>query len=316
MAPYGYRLADVGPHFNRAHAAWGRRLHRLEPNPQTAPWARWIFARRLEGHSIAGIARMLNETGMPSPSGFDRERNRHRPGYAWHLRSVATILAKPRYTGRQVWNRQQTKRRPTEDALPGMAGVRKLAPSQGWAISDKPAHEALVSEADFIAAQNVSAQNQPVDGSSRTNLLVGMLRCGIFGRSMQSQLSHGNAACRCRHGDTSAHPAALRQARNLYLREDLILGRVLAELHTITSRDTGISAEIARLQDNRNAADAVKFVRTHNITIECHAAGLSLQPDHKKPIIISSLANASEREERIPRQRTPWRKQKRDIAER
>jgi DNA invertase Pin-like site-specific DNA recombinase len=29
--PYGYRVADAGPHFNRAHAAWGRRLHRLEP---------------------------------------------------------------------------------------------------------------------------------------------------------------------------------------------------------------------------------------------------------------------------------------------
>ena len=35
--PYGYRLADAGPHPNRAHAAWGRRAHRLEPDPVTAP---------------------------------------------------------------------------------------------------------------------------------------------------------------------------------------------------------------------------------------------------------------------------------------
>jgi len=48
-----------------------------------------------------------------------------------------------------------------------VTGARKLAPSQGWAISDKPAHEALVSEADFIAAQNINAQHQPADGSSR-----------------------------------------------------------------------------------------------------------------------------------------------------
>jgi site-specific DNA recombinase len=26
--PYGYRLADAGPHPNRAHAAWGRRAHK------------------------------------------------------------------------------------------------------------------------------------------------------------------------------------------------------------------------------------------------------------------------------------------------
>jgi site-specific DNA recombinase len=29
--PYGYRLVDAGPHPNKAHAAWGRRAHRLEP---------------------------------------------------------------------------------------------------------------------------------------------------------------------------------------------------------------------------------------------------------------------------------------------
>ena len=34
--PYGYRLADAGPHPNKAHAAWGRRAHRLEPDPATA----------------------------------------------------------------------------------------------------------------------------------------------------------------------------------------------------------------------------------------------------------------------------------------
>jgi hypothetical protein len=31
------RLADAGPHPNKAHAAWGRRAHRLEPDPATAP---------------------------------------------------------------------------------------------------------------------------------------------------------------------------------------------------------------------------------------------------------------------------------------
>jgi hypothetical protein len=35
--PYGYRLADAGPHPNKAHAAWGRRAHRLAPDPVTAP---------------------------------------------------------------------------------------------------------------------------------------------------------------------------------------------------------------------------------------------------------------------------------------
>lgn len=35
--PYGYRLVDAGPHPNRAHAEWGRRCQRLDPDPVTAP---------------------------------------------------------------------------------------------------------------------------------------------------------------------------------------------------------------------------------------------------------------------------------------
>jgi DNA invertase Pin-like site-specific DNA recombinase len=51
--PYGYRLVDAGPHPNAAHARWGRRLHRLDPDPATAPHVRWIFAQRMSGCSAA-----------------------------------------------------------------------------------------------------------------------------------------------------------------------------------------------------------------------------------------------------------------------
>src|SRR3984957_8485590 len=76
--PYGYRLADAGPHPNKAHAAWGRRAHRLEPDPGTAPVVRWMFAQRLAGQSVARITRALNEAGVPCPSAADPGRNRHR----------------------------------------------------------------------------------------------------------------------------------------------------------------------------------------------------------------------------------------------
>jgi len=302
--PYGYRIADAGPHPNRADAAWGRRLHRLEPDPQTAPWVKWIFARRLEGHSIAGIARMLNEMQILCPSAFDRARNPHRPAQAWRQRTVAAIVANPRYTGRQVWNRQQTKRRPTEDVIPGVAGVRRLAPSQGWAISDKPAHEPLVSESDFVAAQNITARTRPANGgNSRTYLLTGLLRCATCGRSMESQSSHGNAAYRCRHGHTSAHTAGMRRAGNLYLREDIIVGRVLAQLRSLTSRDAGIKEQIARIHQNRSTIHLAAFLRAHNIVIECRAMSISLEPDPEMTIIVRTLNNASKPDARMPRQR-------------
>jgi DNA invertase Pin-like site-specific DNA recombinase len=111
--PYGYRLADAGPHPNTVHAGWGRRLHVLEPDPDTAPWVRWMFAQRAAGRSIASITRELNDRGVPCPSAQDRSRNGHRVGERWIVRTVATILENPRYTGRQVWNRHATPGHPT-----------------------------------------------------------------------------------------------------------------------------------------------------------------------------------------------------------
>jgi site-specific DNA recombinase len=37
---YEYRLADAGPHPNKAHAAWGRRAHRLAPDRIPRRWWR------------------------------------------------------------------------------------------------------------------------------------------------------------------------------------------------------------------------------------------------------------------------------------
>ena len=125
--PYGYRLVDAGPHPNAAHAAWGRRRHRLDVDPLTAPHVRWIFAQRLTGHSTAGIARTLNALGVPSPAAYDRARNRHRSGEGWTLRGVAAILANPRYTGRQVWNRQHIDHNET---VAGDKATSRAAPTR------------------------------------------------------------------------------------------------------------------------------------------------------------------------------------------
>ena len=246
--------------------------------------------------------------GVPCPSAADRKRNPHRPGKAWRQRTVTAIVANPRYTGRQVWNRQQTNHYPTDDAVPGMTRERKLAPSQQWAISDKPAHEALISEQDFVAAQNITARTQPTDGSSRTYLLTGLLRCATCGRSMDPQSTHGNPA------HSSAYPTDMRQSANLYLREDVIIGRILAHLHTLTSRDAEVRDDIARLQQNRNTADLIRFLRAHNIMIECGATRVSLEPDPEKSIIVRPPANAPQAERQIPRQRTQQQKQKRGIV--
>ncbi len=229
--PYGYRLGDAGPHPNKAHAAWGRRAHKLEPDPETAHVVRWIFAQRLDGHSVARIARALNEAGVPWPSASDPKRNPHRPGTGWTLGTVTTILGNPRYTGHQVWNRQRTDKDLADpaDVSLGHKGVQRWNLPDGWVISRKPAHEALVSEADYIAAQDVNATRGPSPSTGlggpgkRRYLLAGLLKCGVCGRRMESVWSNGKAAYRCRHGYTTASLPDPDRPKKAHVREDRIL---------------------------------------------------------------------------------------------
>ena len=288
--PFGYRLADAGPHPNKAHAAWGRRAHRLDPDPHTAPVVRWMFAQRLAGHSVARITRALNDAGIPCPTAADPKRNPHRTGTAWTLSTVAAILANPRYTGRQVWNRQRTDRDLVDPANTGLGHrqVQRWNLPAGWVISARPAHPALVSEADFIAAQDARAPRGPAGAATRRYLLAGLLRCGTCGRRLESAWSNGKPAYRCRHGYTSAvtpHPA---RPKNLYIREDTILPR-LAALAILQQGDGRRGSKQSRPQFTppARAADQIEEFRVTGVSLIYDPATKTLRTDSMNAIPVS-----------------------------
>ncbi|WP_221403257.1 recombinase family protein, partial [Actinoplanes lutulentus] len=246
--PYGYRLADAGPHPNPDHARWGRQRQCLEPDPVTAPHVQWIFTQRLAGRSMTSIARALNDRAVPSPSAHDRARNAHRPGSTWHVTTVAAILANPRYTGRQVWNRQPRHYRDHTEAG-ATALQRRRASRNDWVISDRPAHPALVSEPRFVAAQSISAVPRPAAGNRRHYQLVGVVRCECCDRRLESHWAHDRPSYRCRHGRAGATAPTADRPATLYLREDLLLSqiaRALLEPGLADDGDVGVAAALRR----------------------------------------------------------------------
>jgi DNA invertase Pin-like site-specific DNA recombinase len=290
--PYGYRLGDAGPHPNKAHAAWGRRAHRLEPDPETAHIVQWIFAQRLAGHSVARIARALNGAGVPCPSAADPGRNPHRPGTGWVLGTVTTILANPRYTSRQVWNRQRTDKDLADpaDVSLGHRDVQRWNLPDGWVMSRKPAHVALVSEADYIAAQDISAirgpapQDDLVGPCRRRYLLAGLLKCGACGRRMESAWSNGKPAYRCRHGHTTATTPDPGRLKNAYIREDRVLP-LLPAIHMLLTGTGGSEGAGRRRRRTRHGTDvcyqaspedAIACLREREIALTYDPAGRTL----------------------------------------
>ena len=226
----------------------------------TAPAVRWMFARRLAAYSAARITRALNDAGIPCPPAADPHRNPHRTGPRWTLRTVAAILANPRYTGRQVRNRQRTGLDLVDPGNTGLGHtqVQRWNLPEGWVISKQPAHPALVSEADFIAAQDTAVPRGPAGPAARRYLLAGLLACGRCGRKLESAWSNGKPAHRCRHGGGPPLPWTVT---------------------TLGSLGTGGTPMVTKYQKFGDGykAEAVKLYRESNQTIAETARNLGLK---------------------------------------
>jgi hypothetical protein len=224
------------------------------------------------GHFVARITRALNDAGIPCPSAADPGRNPHRTGARWTLRTVAAILANPRYTRRQVWNRQRTDfdlADPANTAL-GHKQVQRWNLPEGWVISKRPAHPALVSEADFIAAQQTTAPRGPAGPAVRRYLLAGLLACGRCGRRLESAWSNGKPAYRCRHGYTSATSPDPARPKNTYIREEQILPHLAAIailMHAPTKAQLSSRRSITQVTTPGQAADVIDSLRTAGVTL-------------------------------------------------
>jgi len=233
--PYGYELADAGPHPNPAKAADGKRLHRLVPDPIAAPVVQRIFEEYLDGRGLHAISEGLTRDGIPCPSAHDPARNPHRTGIGWPKSAITVILTNPRYTGRQVWNRQRKQEilLDIEDVAAGYESKFKWNEPGSWIWSDNIAHDPLVSVENFEMVQAIRVKrrrNNPAEPvqrmqrpSPRTYLLRGILNCSICGRKMESTFNHDRPHYRCRYAGAYAAANKIEHPPAVYVREDMIV---------------------------------------------------------------------------------------------
>lgn len=232
--PYGYQLADAGPHPNPGKAADGKRLHRLEVDPITAPVVRRIFDEYLQGKGQYAIAEGLTRDGIPSPSGNDPERNPHRQGShgAWGKSAVRAILANPRYTGFEVWNKQRRDEEliDLDDVAQGHSTKMRWNDPTKWIWSETPAHQPIIERDAFEHVHHVVRPERTQQGSRRPRsdarnsyMLRGLLTCGLCGRRMQGNTVRGRKLYRCRYAAEYALTADHDHPKQLYVSEDPIV---------------------------------------------------------------------------------------------
>lgn len=164
--------------------------HKLIIDEEEAAVVRQIFDMRLQGNSLAEIARMLNKGGVPTPGGFKRQSGstKHITGRnaVWNSAKISRILADERYTGKLIYRKT---------VRAGTAGFsRKAVPESEWLRIDG-AFEPIISDEDFNAVRLMRshrANNNP----KRQSLFSGLLKCGCCGnRLVSGRFEIGNCCC-------------------------------------------------------------------------------------------------------------------------
>ncbi|MFJ2476544.1 recombinase family protein [Streptomyces sp. NPDC087659] len=312
--PYGYRIADAGPHPNPGKAAAGQRIRRLEPDPTAAPVVQQIFSLYLEGLSDKGIAARLTRDGVPCPSAHDPGRNPHRAKVAWQQGAVRAILLNPRYTGYEVWNKQRKEERllDIDDVTLGHTTRMTHNPTEKWIRSNEPAHEAIISPDRFDAVQalrkqrarNQGRQERAAKPSARPYALRGRVRCTLCGRKMQPATIRDRVYYRCQFTEHEAalHPG-LDHPRTVYLREDIVCqaldqwiaraftpDRLTATIQALAQASAAASAAESQTPEQAQARKAIKDCDRR---LARYQAALDAGAD---PAVVSQWINAAHRD--------------------
>ena len=175
FAPYGYRKSDDD-------------RHKLVPNPETAPIIQEIFVLRLQGMGYTGIARLLNGRGVPSPGAYlfqcGLSKRRQYRDAIWAAWNIKEILQDEVYLGHLI----QGKR---TNVAYKQARKERNAPEVEWRVF-RNAHEPLIDEDTFAAAQRITAENRRMyeeslgkaDDLKTPSLFRGLVYCGDCGKAL------------------------------------------------------------------------------------------------------------------------------------
>jgi hypothetical protein len=166
----------------------------------------------------------------------------------------------------------------------GHRQVQRRGLPDGWVISARPAHPALVSEEDFIAVQGIRAEREG-NAPGRQYRLAGLLRCGICGRRAESCWSNGRPAYRCRHGHSSASAPDPARPKNLYIREDRILPHLPALHVLLAGAEPAAGRRRRRTRRGTDAPrpaseeDVISYMQSRQITLTYDPRTGTLQAD-------------------------------------
>ncbi len=207
IAPYGYRREKLA-----REKGWT-----LVPEPEEAETVRLIFRLWLQGRGTKNICHELNERGIPT-----------RHGGKWEYSTISAIIRNPVYMGKIKRDYCKTTRIMENGRVKAKVTHQKqLADMRLF----EGMHEALVSEEDFLLAQEIRQSRAPTarvkKELSLSNAFAGLIFCAHCGkriaRTTLSAAQNHRARFRC---------VQYRYCKNVSADYDVVEQEIIGALRT------------------------------------------------------------------------------------
>ena len=263
--------------------------HQLIIDEETAPVVRMIYERFISGQSVIGIAKALNDEGIPNPSMYKRMKGfnyRHPTGKSndglWHDSSVRRILQNEMYIGNMVQGKNTTISYKIKQCRP--------IPKEEWIVVENT-HEPIIDKDTFGKAQSLFKKNirsSPV--KKEVDLFSGLVRCADCHRIMNKKTNTHSYGTYRYYRCMTSRKMSKDACTNHTIRIDKLETAVLVTLQKMI--DTAVEfeeilAEINKSSKRRKESTHLqKMLKTQTAEREkCIKMSLDLYPDWKQGVI-------------------------------
>ncbi|NLO49075.1 MAG: hypothetical protein GX111_12300 [Clostridiales bacterium] len=177
FAPFGYAKSPENK-------------NQLVIDEEAAAIVRDMFRWKLDGCSVSGIAKRLNELGIPAPSVYCRQKfpcKSKKPlrNTGWHDSVVKKMLCNPVYLGHMVNGMSRTR--------PELGYTTERVSREQWVVVENT-HEPIISQQDFdavadmfrVSTEKFYKENGKYEDLPDTeNVLKGFVYCKHCGRALK-----------------------------------------------------------------------------------------------------------------------------------
>lgn len=262
--------------------------HKLIVDPETVPVVQMIFEKFIQGRSILGIAKDLNDMGLPNPSAYKKLKGMNyqhaskNPDGLWPDSSVRRILQNEMYTGKMIQGKNRV--------ISYKDQVCRPCPKEEWFVVEDT-HEAIISQETFDKAQSQFCHDiRRSSKTQTTDLFSGLVRCSKCGRIMNKKANHFDYGTYEYYRCSTNRKMKKATCGNRTIRIDQLEEAVTAYLRYLSGLAVGLEEVVDRIADaNRRAKKSSHLERTLQTQTsereKCARVILDLYPDWKNGVL-------------------------------